>query len=465
MERRLELGPSPTDEALVTVQTWALWLTEVERRIMPHFPRSDARRRVWAYLRGLLSPVERKNGWQIAEAVGEATPYGIQHVLGRARWDAEEVRKALHTSVVESMGDPHAVLVIDETGFLKKGQRSAGVARQYSGTAGRVENCQIGTFLTYASAQGHALLDRELYLPQTWTNDEARCIRAGIPPERTFATKPQLAKQMLARAFDAAVPAAWVAGDSVYGDHRPLREWLEERPQAYVLTVSGKEYVWRAGRQWQVKTLLAMLEEEDWCRLRAGDGTKGPRWYDWRWLPLAAPCQPHWRRWLLVRRSLSDPTARTAYIVYAPETTALTTAVQVVGRRWTIEQCFEDAKGEVGLDQYEVRSWTGWYRHITLAMWAYALLTVVRAAHLPAAPPLPTMPVGCDPKSCARLSDLARFGVPLSVREIRHLFWRLVLATQQRVERVLAWSAWRRWHQGIAQYWHYKRRAIVQLQL
>ena len=208
-----------------------------------------------------------------------------------------------------------------------------------------------------------------------------------------------------------------------------------------------------------------MLEEEDWCRLRAGDGTKGPRWYDWRWLPLAAPCQPHWRRWLLVRRSLSDPTARTAYIVYAPETTALATAVQVVGRRWTIEQCFEEAKGEVGLDQYEVRSWTGWYRHITLAMWAYALLTVVRAAHLPAAPPLPTMPVGCDPKSCARLSDLARFGVPLSVREIRHLFWRLVLATQQRVERVLAWSAWRRWHQGIAQYWHYKRRAIVQLQL
>jgi len=186
-----------------------------------------------------------------------------------------------------------------------------------------------------------------------------------MPPERTCATKPQRAKQMLARAFDAAVPAAWVAGDRVDGDHRPLREWWEERPQASVLTVSGKEDVGRAGRQWQVTTLLAMVEEEDWCRLRAGDGTKGPRWYDWRWLPLAAPCQPHWRRWLLVRRSLSDPTARTAYIVYAPETTALTTAVQVVGRRWTIEQCFEEAKGEVGLDQYEVRSWTGWYRHIT----------------------------------------------------------------------------------------------------
>lgn len=465
MERRQEFGPSPTDEALATVQTWALWLTEVERRIMPHFPRSDARRRVWAYLRGLWSSVERKNGWQIAEVVGDATPYGMQHVLGRAQWDAEEVRKALRTSVVESLGDPHAVLVIDETGLLKKGQHSAGVARQYSGTAGRVENCQIGVFLTYARAQSHVLLDRELYLPPGWPNDPERCARAGIPPERTFATKPDLARQMLERALDADVPAAWVAGDSVYGDHRPLRAWLEDRAQAYVLTVSGKEYVWRAGRQWQVKTLLAMLQEEDWCRVRAGDGTKGPRWYDWRWLPLAAPCQPHWRRWLLVRRSLSDPTERTAYLVCAPETTALATVVQVVGRRWTIEQCFEEAKGEVGLDQYEVRSWTGWYRHITLAMWAYALLTVLRAVHLPVAPPLKKMPEGWAAEPSAHLSGLAQAEVPFSVREIRHLFWSLVLATKQRAERVLTWSAWRRWHQGIAQYWHYRRRAIVQLQL
>jgi SRSO17 transposase len=249
-----------------------------------------------------------------------------------------------------------------------------------------VEHSPIGVFLTSASSQGHVLLDRELSLPQAWTDDAGRCERAGMPPERPFATKPQLARQMLERALDAAVPAAWVAGDSVYGDNRQLRAWLEERAQAYVLTVSGKEYVWRTGRQWQVKTLLAMLEEEGWCRLRAGDGTKGPRWYDWRWLPLATPLQPHWRRWLLIRRSLSDPTERTAYVVYAPETTALATVVQVVGRRWTIERCFEEAKGEVGLDQYEVRHWTGWYRHLTLAMWAYALLTVLRAGHLPAFP-------------------------------------------------------------------------------
>ena len=262
-----------------------------------------------------------------------------------------------------------------------------------------MEHCQIGVFVTYASSQGHVLLDRELSLPQAWTDDVGRCECAGMPPERSLATKPQLARQMLERALDAAVPAAWVAGDSVYRDNRQLRAWLEERTQAYVLTVSGKEYVWRAGRQWQVKTLLAMLEEEDWCRLQAGDGTKGPRWYDWRWLPLAAPLQPHWRRWLLVRRSLSDPTERTAYVVWAPEPTTLATVVQVVGRRWTIERCFEEAKGEVGLDQDAVRHWPGWYRHMTLAMGAYALLTVLRAAHLPAAPPVKKISQGSSGSS------------------------------------------------------------------
>jgi SRSO17 transposase len=389
----------PGDVALETVREWTLWLTEVERRIGAQFARREARWHAGAYLRGLLSPVERKNGWQIAEINGEPTPYGVQHLLGRAQWDADALRDDLRPYVVEHLGASQAVLVVDETGFLKKGQHSAGVARQYSGTAGRVENCQIGVFLTYAGPQGHVMLDRELYLPKEWTNDEARCKGAGMPAERLFATKPQLAQQMLQRAFDAGVPAAWVAGDSVYGDNRSLRLWLEEHSHAYVLAVSGKEYVGRAGRQWQVKTLLAMLEEENWCRLRAGDGTKGPRWYDWRWLPLSTPLHPHWRRWLLVRRSLSDPTERTAYIVCAPAGTALDTVVQVAGRRWTVEQCFEEAKGEVGLDQYEVRSWTGWYRHITLAMWAYALLTVLRAAHLPTAPSVKKMPQGPMPSS------------------------------------------------------------------
>jgi SRSO17 transposase len=376
-------GACPGDVDLATVQTWALWRTEVERRMGAQFARREVRWRAWAYLRGLLSPVERKNGWQIAEVNGDATPYGVQHLLGRAQWDADEVRNTLRSYVIEHVGDPQAVFVIDETGFLKKGQQSAGVARQYSGTAGRIENCQIGVFLTYATSQGHLLLDRELYLPNEWTSDVARCQGAGIPAERTFATKPQLAQQMLQRAFDKGVPGGWVAGDSVYGDNRALRLWLEEHEQAYVLAVSGKEYVWRAGRPQQVKTLLTVLEAEGWQRLSAGDGAKGPRWYDWQWLPLVAPLQPHWRRWLLVRRSLSDPSDLTAYVVFAPQTATLDTVVQVAGRRWTIERCFEEAKGEVGLDQYEVRSWKGWYRHITLAMWAYALLTVLRAASLP----------------------------------------------------------------------------------
>jgi SRSO17 transposase len=320
-------------------------------------------------------------------------------LLGRAVWDADALRDDLRPYVVEHLGAPEAVLVVEETGCLKKGQQSAGVARQYSGTAGRVENCQIGVFLTYASLRGHGLLDRELSLPKEWASDEARCGGAGIPAERTFATTPQLAQQMLQRAFDAGVPAAWVAGDSVYGDNRALRTWLEDRDHAYVLAVSGKEYLWQAGQYHQVKTLLATLAPEGWARLRAGAGTKGPRWYDWRWLALAAPRQLHWRRWLVVRRSLSDPTELTAYVVFAPQATVLETVVQVAGSRWTIAQCFEEAKGEVGLDQYEVRSWTAWYRHITLAMWAYALLTVLRAAHLPAAPPLKKIAQGSSGSS------------------------------------------------------------------
>ena len=388
MELGQEWHTSPTDVTLETVRAWAVWLTEVERRIMPRFARHEARRRAWAYLRGLLSPVERKNGWQLAEVNGDTTPYGVQHLLGRAQWDADALRDDLRSYVVEHLGNPQAVQVVDETGFLKKGQHSAGVARQYSGTAGRVENCQIGVFVTYASPQGHLMLDRELYLPQEWSNDAARCKGAGIPAERLFATKPQLAQQMLKRAFDASIPAAWVTGDSVYGDNRSLRLWLEAHDHAHVLAVSGKEYVWRAGRQDQVKTLMATLGSAGWSRLSAGDGAKGPRWYDWRWLPLATPLQPHWRRWLLVRRSLHDPTELTAYVVFAPQATGLATVVQVAGSRWTVERCFEEAKGDVGLDQYEVRSWTGWYRHITLVMWAYALLTVLRAAHLPTAAPL-----------------------------------------------------------------------------
>jgi SRSO17 transposase len=372
--------PPPTpDEAASAVQGGMAYLADVERRLAPYFARAEPRQRALAYLRGLLSPAERKNSWQVAETSGAATPYGFQHLLGRADWEPDAVRDELRTYIVQRLRSPDAVLVMDETGVLKKGRHSAGVARQYSGTAGRIENGQIGVFLGYASRLGHALLDRELYVPQEWTDDRERCRQAGIPEDPRFATKPQLAQQMLARAFAAGVPAKWVTGDSVYGDDRRLRLGLEAQPQAYVLAASGKEYVWLDGQQRRVKTLLATLPEEGWTRLSAGDGAKGPRWYDGCWQPLAEPLQPEWCRWLLVRRRVSAPTDLAADVVFAPQETALEAVVRVAGTRWTIESCCEEAKGEVGLDHYEVRSWTGWYRHITLAMWAYALLVVLRA--------------------------------------------------------------------------------------
>jgi len=368
-----------TDEAANAVRGGLAYFADLEQRLARYFARVEPVQRTLAYIRGLLSPAERKNSWQLAEVNGDATPYGFQHLLGRADWEPDAVRDELRWYVLDHLREPDAVLVVDETGFLKKGEHSAGVARQYSGTAGKVENCQIGVFLGYASRLGHTLLDRELYLPKAWTDNRERCRQAGIPDERGFATKPQLAQQMLTRALDAGVPATWVTGDSVYGDDRRLRRWLEGELQAYVLAVSGQEYVWLGGRQRQVKTILASLPTEGWTRLSAGDGTKGPRWYDWRWLPLADPEEPDWRRWLLVRRSVSEPIELTAYVVFARQDTTLAEVVRVAGSRWTIESCLEAAKSEVGLDHYEVRSWTGWYRHITLALWALALLTVLRA--------------------------------------------------------------------------------------
>jgi SRSO17 transposase len=300
-------------------------------------------------------------------------------LLGRADWDPDVLRDHLRTYVTDYLSDPDAVGVIDETGFLKKGLHSAGVARQYSGTAGKIENCQIGVVLAYATSRGHTLLDRELYLPAAWTTDRARCDAAGIPHTRGFATKPALAVQMLERTRAAGVSLAWVTGDSVYGDAHTLRGWLEQRRQAYVLAVSGKETVWLEQGQLSVKALLAVVPSAGWARRSAGMGSKGPRWYDWRRMELNPPPQEGWTRWLLVRRSCTEPTELTGYVVFAPATATLDEQVRVAGLRWTVEESIQTAKGEVGLDHYEVRSWTGWYRHVTLAMWAQAFLTVVRA--------------------------------------------------------------------------------------
>ena len=369
------------------VAGWTAGLEEVQQRIGLRFVRSEQRQRVRAYLEGLLSPVERKNGWQLAERAGEATPYGMQRLLAGAKWDASTVRDDLVGYVVEHLGDPEAVLVIDETGFLKQGTHSVGVQRQYSGTAGRIANCQIGVYLTYASPAGHVLLDRELYLPKEWAADPQRRQEAGVPEEVAFATKPELARRMLARARDAGVPAAWVTGDSIYGGDRRLRVWLEQQKQPFVLAVAKDEPLWAVldGRWGQPRAdaIAAHVPAQAWRRLSAGDGAKGPRVDDWARVPLArlqlSAEEWRWEHWLLVRRSLSDPTELAYYVVFAPRGTPLRTLVQVAGQRWRIEQSFELAKGEVGLDHYEVRRWDGWYRHMTLAMFALAYLSVLRS--------------------------------------------------------------------------------------
>jgi SRSO17 transposase len=374
-----DLLPPPAALDLPDVQLWhSVYWAEIERRIGSLFARSDLRERAMAYLAGLLSPAERKTSWQLAEICGDPNPYGFQHLLGRADWDPDALRDRLRSYISDYLAASDAVGVIDETGFLKKGIHSAGVARQYSGTAGRVENCQIGVFLAYASDQGQTLLDRELYLPKAWTDDRERCRRAGIPDQHTFATKPALAVQMLERTFAAGVVVAYVTGDSVYGDDRTLRGWLEGRKQAYVLAVSSQETVWINQVQRSIPTILAELPSEGWERRSAGLGSKGPRTYDWWRVELTAPAQPGFKRWLLFRRSIGDPSEVTAYLAFALAGTSLAEQVRAAGMRWTVEESIQTGKGEVGLDHYEVRSWSGWYRHMTLAMWAGAFLSVIR---------------------------------------------------------------------------------------
>jgi SRSO17 transposase len=360
------------------VRDWGRQLDAVARRIGARFARSETRDRVRAYLVGLLSPVQRKNAWQLAEQIGEDAPYGVQHLLGRSDWDPDEVRDDLRAYVVETLGDRDAVLILDETGFLKKGTHSAGVARQYTGTAGRIENAQVGVFLAYASRRGTAFLDRALYLPKEWADDPDRCEKAGVPEGTAFATKIRLARAMLERAFAAGVPAAWVTGDEVYGSDWGLRRWLEEEGRPYVLAVRGNQYVWAGPRQVRAAALAASLPKRSWHAITIAAGSKGPRRYAWAWTEINHDLGPKWRRWLLVRKGLDDREELAYYIAAGPARTTLTRLAEVAGSRWSIEGGFESAKQEVGLADYEVRSWTGWHRHITLALLAHAVLAAVR---------------------------------------------------------------------------------------
>jgi SRSO17 transposase len=372
----------PTSSPLSPEELWTRALDQLSQQIRPLFIRPEAHQQALAYLKGLMSGASRKNAWQVAEEVGETTPYAMQHLLDRARWDCDGLRDALRASVQETLASPHAVLVIDETGFLKKGYKSVGVQRQYSGTAGCIENCQIGVFLAYASSCGHTLVDRELYLPKSWTDDQESCRKAHVPEEVTFATKPELARRMVERALDAELPVAWVVGDTVYGSALPLRAALERRRQAYALAVTCKEQVEVQGVRRRVDQFARTLAREDWQILSAGSGSKGPRFFAWTRIELASPEMSGWQRWLLIRRSLeegADPAEMAYVLVFAPMGASLGEMVEAFGARWTVEQCFEEGKGEAGLDEYEVRSWHGWYRHITLSMLSLAFLTTLRA--------------------------------------------------------------------------------------
>jgi SRSO17 transposase len=366
----------PTTE---DVRLWAQELERVGERLRERFARSEPRQRALDYLRGLLGDAERKNGWQLAEYLGAGRPYGVQHLLGRADWDADAVRDDLRAYALEHLGDPDGVLIVDETGFLKKGAKSVGVQRQYSGTAGRIENCQVGVFLAFVGRNGRAFLDRELYLPKEWAEDAERRAEAGIPKEVRFATKPALAQRMVERALGAGVRASWVVGDEVYGSDGKFRHALEQRRQPYVLAVRSDQAVCVGLRQVRVKPLIAQAPAEAWQRLSAGDGAKGPRWYDWACVRINGPEPEEFPRWLLARRSASDPEDLAYYLCAGRPGTAVRELARAAGSRWAIEECIEAAKGETGLDQYEVRSWVGWYRHVTLALFALALLAVVRA--------------------------------------------------------------------------------------
>jgi SRSO17 transposase len=410
---------------------------ELMGQVAGRFSRVEPRRRARAFVLGLLADLPRKNCWSIAEHAGDPTPGGIQHLLGRARWDADGVRDDLRDYIAGQLGDPGGVLVVDETGDVKKGTATAGVQRQYTGTAGRTENAQVAVYLAYMAPAGHALIDRELYLPRSWTSDPERCRVAGVPGGTAFATKPALARRMLARTLDAGVPAAWVAGDEVYGTDPQLRADLEARATGYVLAVACRHRFTTGLRTSRADELARRLPRSAWQRYSAGPGAKGHRYYDWAWVS-TDPGQPG-HHWLLIRRSRH--TRDLAYYrCYSPRHVPLAALVKVAGSRWAIEENFQASKGLAGLDEHQVRTWTSWYRWVTLAMLACAFLTLTAATEHTRQPAPPGQ-------------------IPLTRPEIARLFTALTTQPHRDPRHLLAWSQWRRRHQHRAKTSHYQRQA------
>ena len=420
---------------------WREAFGAVVDRIESRFARYEPLRHAAGLMLGMLSGLDRKNCWTIAEHRGDLSPDGLQHLLSRAKWDAEAVRDDLRGYVVDAFADAQAVLVVDETGDLKKGVQSVGVQRQYTGTAGRIENAQVAVFLTYAAPRGHALIDRALYLPTSWAQDEDRREQAGVPAEVQFATKPALATAMITRAVQAGTPAAWVAGDEVYGADPGLRRTCRQLGLGYALQVASNRRVPTHAGPMRVDELPALVPASGWQTYSCGQGSKGHRDYSWAWIALLPePGEPATtgEHHLLIRRN--SATGELAYLrCYTPKPASLATLVRVAGQRWRIEESFQSAKGLAGLDQHQVRRWTSWHRWTTLAMLAYAFLAVATAIERDHAP----APAGL---------------IELTVNEFRRLFDALLLASQHTITTLLAWSLWRRRHQARARDCHYRRR-------
>jgi SRSO17 transposase len=422
----------------VVPQQWLAGLDELLARIAPRFTRVEPRRRVAAFLKGLMAGLARTNCWSIAEHAGEARPDGMQRLLGCARWDAEAVRDDLRDYVIDHLGHQDAVLVIDETGQVKKGSATVGVQRQYTGTAGRIENAQVAVYLVYAAPAGYAFIDRALYLPRSWTDDPDRCAAAGVPEHVQFATKPALAAAMIEQAVDAGAPAAWVAGDEVYGADPALRASLVGRRLGYVLAVAKTHPIATGIGVRRAIDLAVRLPTRVWQRISAGPGSKGERWYDWALIQTtdtAADPDQTGCHWLLIRRNRR--TGELAfYRAYHPTPVRLAALVKVAGTRWRIEESFQSGKDLTALDQHQVRRWTSWQRWTVLAMLAHAFLSVMAATTPP------------DPD--AGLIALTR-------NEIRRLLAALT-APIRHPRNVLHWSTWRRRHQARARASHYRRR-------
>jgi len=445
----IEANTTPTQ-----VVQWAQALTHLHARMAPRFARPEPYHRALKYLQGILSSLERKNGWQLAEQAGEARPDGMQRLLSSAIWDADGVRDDLRSYALEQLGCESAILVIDESGFPQRGKHSAGVGLQYCGTTGQVQNCQVGVFLSYVTAKGHTLMDRELYLPLDWCEDRDRCRAAGIPDERSrFQTKPELAQKMIERIFQAQIPISWVVADTVYGGNLDLRTWLEAHGYPYVMAVACNEPVGfqtPTGRRREEAALVeaVVLHDGDWQRLSMSEGTKGPRLFDWAIVPMLHRWEDDGCHWLLIRRSLTDPNEKAYYFVFAPKGTTLPEMVAAIGAGFHIEEDFENAK-DMGLDHYEVRSFIGWYRHMTLVLLALTYLAGMCA----------TVSGSTSPPAASGSPTPARHALlPLTIPEVRHLLARLLWPSSSSARRILAWSWWRRCHQSRASYYHTKRR-------